>query len=341
MALYKTLTISPSTNVFIWKIEETIEELKQGISLTENSKTRLNSMQSEIHQKGFLSIRHLLKEVGLTDSDLQYDEFGKPHLTKGRYISISHSFEFTAIIFSYETVVGIDVEKQREKILKIAHKFTPFEEYKTIANVDALISKLTIVWGAKESLYKIYGKKKLLFLHHIYIEDFKFADKKTIGEIRYTSNFSDHDLMDRKIEDGMSVLNISDILKERLSLDQHALPRIEKDQLAYVIYTSGTTGDPKGVMIEHKALMNLCQWHIQAYEVQEDSRATLFSGVGFDASVWELFPYLTSGSCIFPIREYTRLNIGELTNLLKFQWLNRGYSRKYNPCISRNFGMQF
>jgi 4'-phosphopantetheinyl transferase len=81
--------------------------------------------------------------------------------------------------------VGIDIEKQREKILKIAHKFTPFEEYKTIANADALISKLTIVWGAKESLYKIFGKKKLLFLHHIYIEDFRFADEKTTGIIRY------------------------------------------------------------------------------------------------------------------------------------------------------------
>jgi len=132
-----------------------------------------------------LSIRHLLKEVGYTDADLIYDEFGKPHLKNGTHISISHSFTFTAIIVSDELHVGIDIEKQREKILKIAHKFTPFEEYKTIANVDALISKLTIVWGAKESLYKIYGKKKLLFLHHIYIEDFKFADEKTTGEIRY------------------------------------------------------------------------------------------------------------------------------------------------------------
>ncbi|MDG2437463.1 MAG: 4'-phosphopantetheinyl transferase superfamily protein, partial [Polaribacter sp.] len=125
------------------------------------------------------------KEVGLTDADLDYDAYGKPHLDAGRYISISHSFTFTAIIFSDNLPVGIDVEKQREKILKIAHKFTPFEEYKTIANVDALISKLTIVWGAKESLYKIYGKKKLLFLHHIFVDDFKFEDKKTKGEIRF------------------------------------------------------------------------------------------------------------------------------------------------------------
>ena len=185
MALYKTLTISSKTKVFIWKIEESIEELQQGVTLTENNSARLNSMKSDLHQKGFLSIRHLLKEINLTDADLIYDEFGKPHLNNNRFISITHSFNFTAIIYSTETEVGIDIEKQRDKILKIAHKFTPIEEYKTIANHDALISKLTIVWGAKESLYKIYGKKKLLFLHHIYVADFKFEDAKTTGEIRF------------------------------------------------------------------------------------------------------------------------------------------------------------
>ena len=185
MALYKTLTVNKTTKVLIWKIEESIAELKENTQLSKKSETRLNSMRSELHQKGFLSIRHLLKNVGYTDFDLVYDAFGKPHLKDGKYISITHSFTFTAIITSDDLHVGIDIEKQRDKILKIAHKFTPIEEYKTIANHDALISKLTIVWGAKESLYKIYGKKKLRFLHHIYIEDFKFTDEKTSGEIRY------------------------------------------------------------------------------------------------------------------------------------------------------------
>lgn len=190
MALYKTLTVSNSTKVLIWKIEESIDELKDGITLSENSSVRLKSMKSELHQKGFLSIRHLLKNVNLVDSDLVYDEFGKPHLKDGRFISITHSFTFTGIIISDDVPVGIDIEKQRDKILKIAHKFTPIEEYKTIANHDALVSKLTIVWGAKESLYKIYGKKKLLFLHHIYVADFKFADEKTTGEIRFDGETS-------------------------------------------------------------------------------------------------------------------------------------------------------
>ena len=194
MALYKTITINTTTKVFIWKIEEAIDQLKEGISLTKSNQERFASMKSEIHQKGFLSIRQLLKEINLTDADLIYDEYGKPHLTKGRYISITHSFGFTAIIFSYETPVGIDIEKQREKILKIAHKFTAIEEYKTIANVAALIRKLTIVWGAKESLYKIYGKKKLSFLRHIHIENFNFDDEKITGEILYKETEASYDV---------------------------------------------------------------------------------------------------------------------------------------------------
>ncbi|MFY0602811.1 MAG: 4'-phosphopantetheinyl transferase superfamily protein [Flavobacteriaceae bacterium] len=192
MALYKRIHVNSTTKVLIWKIEQSLAVLYQGIELTETSKTRINSMKSELHQKGFLSIRHLLKEEGYTDTDLYYDAFGKPYLKDGKHISITHSFTFTAIIISEEKPVGIDIEKQRDKIVKIAHKFTPFEEYKTIANHDALVSKLTIVWGGKESLYKIYGKKKLLFLHHIYIDDFKFSDTKTTGQIRYEGRVSNH-----------------------------------------------------------------------------------------------------------------------------------------------------
>jgi len=185
MALNKTITVNATTKVLIWKITESFEELSAGIVLTDANQARLDSMKSELHQKGFLSIRHLLKEVGYVDADVFYDEYGKPHLKNGKFISITHSFNYTAIIVSDDLQVGIDIEKQRDKILKIAHKFTPFEEYKTIANHDALIRKLTIVWGAKESLYKIYGKKKLRFLEHIYVEDFSFNDDKTTGEIRF------------------------------------------------------------------------------------------------------------------------------------------------------------
>ena len=68
--------------------------------------------------------------------------------------------------------------------------------------------------------------------------------------------------------------------------------------LAYVIYTSGSTGRPKGVQITHGGLLNLIRWHQETYQVTPAQRATQLAGVGFDASVWELWPYLTAGASL-------------------------------------------
>jgi len=190
MPLYTTITVNSSILVYVWKIEESEIQLAEGIRLTENCQRRMLGMRSELHRRGFLSIRHLMAEAGYEDADMYYDDSGKPHLNDGKHISITHSNHFTGIIVSDEKEVGIDIEKQRDKILRIAHKFTPIEEYKTIANTDALIRKLTIVWGCKESLYKIYAQEGLSFLHHIDIADFSLSDGKTTGEILYQGKTS-------------------------------------------------------------------------------------------------------------------------------------------------------
>ncbi len=141
-------------------------------------------MKSQLHQRGFMSVRHLLAKAGYTDHDLYYDSWGKPHLHDGKQISITHSFTFSAIIVS-DNPVGIDIEMQRDKIIRIAHKFTPFEEYRTLANADALVRKLTIVWGGKESMYKSFAQEGLSFLKHMYIEDFQFEDAQTTGSVSF------------------------------------------------------------------------------------------------------------------------------------------------------------
>ena len=192
MPLYKTITINEGTKALIWKIEESFEELNKGVELTDLCRERVNGMKSDLHKRGFLSVRHLLAAEGYRDQDLYYDDLGKPHLRNGKFISITHSFTFSAIILS-DQAVGIDIEKQREKILLIAHKFTPIEEYRTLANFDALIRKLTIVWGAKEAVYKLYAKPKVSFLQHINITDFDFEDQKTTGKILFHGETSWYD----------------------------------------------------------------------------------------------------------------------------------------------------
>mgnify|MGYP002713215270 CR=1 FL=1 len=185
MPIYKTITVSPTTKVYIWKVTEPEDELAKNVELTLHCQNRMDGMKSEAHRRAFLSIRHLLALAGYEDKDLVYDDFGKPHLKDGNYISITHSHNFTGIIVSETDEVGIDIEMQRDKILRIAHKFTPIGEYKTLANAEAIMRKLTIVWGAKESLYKIYAQQGLSFLRHIDVMDFAFADGRTVAEILY------------------------------------------------------------------------------------------------------------------------------------------------------------
>ncbi|MDO6801609.1 4'-phosphopantetheinyl transferase superfamily protein [Wenyingzhuangia sp. 1_MG-2023] len=110
-------------------------------------------MKSVSHQKGFLSIRHLLKQIQLNDEDLYYNEFGKPLLKDQRHISITHSFDFSAIVIS-DQIVGIDIEKNRDKIKIIRHRFTDLEQ-NTLTD-ETYIQQLTFVWGAKESMFKIH-----------------------------------------------------------------------------------------------------------------------------------------------------------------------------------------
>ena len=68
--------------------------------------------------------------------------------------------------------------------------------------------------------------------------------------------------------------------------------------LAYVIYTSGSTGQPKGVQLEHGGLVNLVHWHRRVFDVRPGDRATLVASPAFDASVWEMWPYLACGASL-------------------------------------------
>jgi len=200
MPLFKTIHFNSATQIFVWKVTESLEQLNNEVQLNDKNCIRLEGMKSELHQRGFLSVRKLLQTAGYTDFDLYYDEFGKPHLNDDKYISITHSHNFSAIIVSDETV-GIDIELQRPKITRIAHKFVD-EEYSFLDenDLDAYVKKLTVIWGAKEAIFKIRNEKGISFKDHIKVMPFRLNDAKAKAELHFDGIVVEYELRYEEME---------------------------------------------------------------------------------------------------------------------------------------------
>ena len=106
---------------------------------------------------------------------------------------------------------------------------------------------------------------------------------------------------------------LSEITKEK---NENLHGETSPDNLAYIIYTSGSTGLPKGVEIPHAGLLNLCAWHQEVYNVSASDRATQLAAPAFDASVWEVWPYLTAGASVHIPDDETLLHPAKL-----LEWL--------------------
>ncbi len=103
---------------------------------------------------------------------------------------------------------------------------------------------------------------------------------------------------------------------------------------AYIVYTSGTTGNPKGVLVEHRSLVNYCCWHNRYYRITPADRTVLFSSFSFDGSVWDLFPYLLAGASVYVLPESVRLDV---------EALNAFFNRRHITVVflTTRFGEQF
>lgn len=204
MPVVKTTKINEKSAYAIWKVTEGVDELKSLASKMSNVQLPDKDVSNEIKQiewiAGRLLLATLTKDRGYEYLGIYKDEYGKPHLKDNDcQISISHSYPYVVAIIHEDKAVGIDVEQPKEKLLRIAHKFLSDEEQNVCGEDTSL---LCTYWCAKEALYKLYGKKKLIFKENLAVD---YRDNLLFGRVIVNGITSEYELQVKKISDSLIV----------------------------------------------------------------------------------------------------------------------------------------
>jgi len=165
MGLVYSKNTKYGSKVGIWKITETESELKDRLLHLDDIPTVKNHRTMQWMAARVL-IQELYKEDGL---QIKKNKFGKPHLKHSdKHISITHCGDYAAAIISDNDSAGIDLEKVNPRILRVGHKFAVSEEKEILAKHTPEMA-LHIIWGVKESLYKLYGRQEIDFIENLKI----------------------------------------------------------------------------------------------------------------------------------------------------------------------------
>jgi len=171
---HKNLDAPFQGEIGLWQIEEEETFFLEQLHLTKVEEKEISKMKGG-RRLEWLAGRLLLHEMSGRPyrGECLKDEFGKPYLVDSPFhISISHSNAIAAVVASPQSV-GVDIQKLVGKIERIAHKYMRAEEMESLEATTRL-EHLHVYWGAKEALYKSYGRRELDFKKHILIEPFKY-----------------------------------------------------------------------------------------------------------------------------------------------------------------------
>ncbi|HSF46280.1 MAG TPA: 4'-phosphopantetheinyl transferase superfamily protein [Chitinophagaceae bacterium] len=177
MSLFYQQDINETTRLGIWKIEEDLGFFLREVPLQREITHQHKKLQ---HLAG----RYLLK---MMFPDFPYEliriaDTRKPFLHNEQYhFSISHSGDYAAAIVSTNERVGVDVELYSSKVMKVLHKFLSLEEQELINGKNRAPYELeTLMWSAKESVFKWYGNGGVDFREHIHLLDLVENERLTV-----------------------------------------------------------------------------------------------------------------------------------------------------------------
>lgn len=158
MPLFLNEEIFPDVRLGIWAISESSDDFLALSPYVESSRSEFNALyKSEQRKCEVLAVRLLIKEIIGDNVQLLHQDNGKPYLSSGMNISISHTRGFAVIIVSHSKQVSVDIEYFSNRIERIRSKFMRDDE-----NASSQV-KLLMHWCAKETMYKLFPEDNLTF----------------------------------------------------------------------------------------------------------------------------------------------------------------------------------
>lgn len=158
MPLFLNEEIFPDVRLGIWAISESSDDFWALSPYVESSRSEFNALyKSEQRKCEVLAVRLLIKEIIGDNVQLLHQDNGKPYLSSGMNISISHTRGFAVIIVSHSKQVSVDIEYFSNRIERIRSKFMRDDE-----NASSQV-KLLMHWCAKETMYKLFPEDNLIF----------------------------------------------------------------------------------------------------------------------------------------------------------------------------------
>ena len=162
--------INAGTKIGIWRIEEPEDFFLQKVPLKKHVSHPYKRLQ---HLAGRYLLPELFEDFPL--KDIQVADTRKPYLEKEQYhFSISHCGNYAAALVSDRHRVGVDIELVTPRIVSISHKFLHDDEKAFLSDWEQLpkihLELTTVMWSAKESIYKWFGEGQLDFRNHMQLK---------------------------------------------------------------------------------------------------------------------------------------------------------------------------
>ena len=171
MPLFRTYKNGELT-VGIWKVEETIDQLRSMFNDFSLYELGLQKFKAEKRQLEWLAVRVLLKELLGEEKVIDYLPSGKPLLKdRSAYISFSHTCGYVAIAVHPTKEVGIDIEQYGNRVSKLASRFVREDESVSVKAGDEIYA-LLLHWSAKETMFKLMNQSDVDFLDILHILPF-------------------------------------------------------------------------------------------------------------------------------------------------------------------------